>query len=62
VMVSRYNMHIYIKELNFFSFYMISYKLGITNPTPLIRISSSRFRKDYRKDGENLCEALLSLK
>jgi hypothetical protein len=30
-MVSRYNMHIYIKELNFFSFYMISYKLGITS-------------------------------
>jgi hypothetical protein len=26
---------------------------------PLTEISSSRFRKDYGKDGENLCEALL---
>jgi hypothetical protein len=35
------------------------YKVGNTNPTPLTRISSSRFRKDYGKDGENLCETLL---
>jgi hypothetical protein len=34
VMISRYNIHIHIKEI-FFFFYMISYKLGITNPTPL---------------------------
>jgi hypothetical protein len=47
----------YIEETN--STFIIPYNLGITNPTPLTRISSSRFRKDYEKDGENLCEALL---
>jgi hypothetical protein len=38
--------HINKGKIIFLSFYIISYKLGITNPTPLTRILSSRFRKD----------------
>jgi hypothetical protein len=51
------NNHIY-KGIKFL-FLDFSYKVGITNPTPLTRISSSRFRRNEGNDGENLCEALL---
>jgi hypothetical protein len=34
------------KGKHFSPFNTISYKLGVTNPTPLKRILSSRFRKD----------------
>jgi hypothetical protein len=47
VMVNRCNTPIYRGNI-FFSFisFLTNYKLGITNPTPLTRILSSRFRKD----------------
>jgi hypothetical protein len=59
-MINIDNTHIY-EGISFSPFRLSStnFKLGITNTTPLTRISSSRFRKDYGKDGENLCEALL---
>jgi hypothetical protein len=51
-MINRYNTHIVLKEIIFFSFYIISYKLGITNPTLLTEISSSRFEeRGYNKFG-----------
>jgi hypothetical protein len=49
-MVSRNNTHI-DKGINFSSF-IIGYKLGVTNPTPLKIISSSRFvKKNYIRIG-----------
>jgi hypothetical protein len=43
------------------NFISLSYipKLGITNPTHLQRISSSRFRYNWERGGDNLLVALL---
>jgi hypothetical protein len=51
----------HIKEFNFVLLDFFTKQVLQILP-PLTRISSSRFRKDFGKDGENLCEALLSPK
>jgi hypothetical protein len=57
-MIDRDGTLMHTKGYNFLLFdFLTKWILQIL--PPLTRISSSRFRKNEGKDGENLCEALL---